>query len=361
MSATPVQDGSTAAVHPRAMKALALLAALLVAGAADAAAPSAADPVGTVASLFQKYDVVGIPEVHRYAECHVFLRQLVSDPRITGAIDDIVVEFGNGRYQDVADRYVMGGDVPAAELEKVWQNTTMLLVWDSPLYRQFFETVRNVNATLPRAHRIRVLLGDPDIDWATATTREEYEKHADRDYYFAGVVDREVFAKKHKALLIAGSMHMLNARPSEEPVRDLRRSLADLIRRRHPGRVFAFWQSTTRLSTPAAKLPVVVIAAGTPWGDRPFADFAPHGVMVQKMVDGKKEWVPLTDTDWSVVKKMADGLLDYGPVMNEVPAPASAYKDPARVTELRRRAAIMQQVYGMSFDEELAEALRCSP
>jgi hypothetical protein len=343
------------------MKTLLLACLLAAASVGNAAAATPADPIGTIASLFKTYDVVGIPESHRHAECHVFLRQLVRDPRITSAIDDIVVEFGNGRYQDVADRYVMGGEVAPEELQKVWADTTMFLVWDSPLYREFFETVRAVNATLPKTHRIRVLLGDPDIEWENVKTQADYEKKADRDFYYAGVVDREVFAKKHKALLIAGTMHLINARPSEEPVRELRRSAGDLLHRRHPSRVFAFWQSTSRLGTAVTPLPVVRIAAGTPLGERSFADYAPHNVMIQKMVDGKKQWVPLLATDWPAVKKMADGLLDYGQPMNEVPAPAAAYKDPARVAELRRRAAILGQVYGMSFDDELAEALRCSP
>ncbi|MBV8516819.1 MAG: hypothetical protein JO197_05375 [Acidobacteria bacterium] len=172
------------------------------------AAPAPQDAIGTIASLFTKYDVVGIPEVHRMAETHVFLRQLVSDPRITRVIDDVVVESGNARYQEVMDRYIMGADVPLAEVEPAWRDTTMFLVWDSPLYRQLFETIRNVNTTLPRAHRIRVLLGDPPIPWEQVKTRADYERFADRDFSYAEVVDREVFAKHHKALLIAGAMHV---------------------------------------------------------------------------------------------------------------------------------------------------------
>jgi hypothetical protein len=39
----------------------------------------------------------------------------------------------------------------------VWQDTTQLLVWDAPMYRELLVTVRDVNRTLPRDRRTRVL------------------------------------------------------------------------------------------------------------------------------------------------------------------------------------------------------------
>lgn len=39
---------------------------------------------------------------------HEFLRRLVRDPRFPPAFQDIVVEFGNPRYQGVMDRYIAG-------------------------------------------------------------------------------------------------------------------------------------------------------------------------------------------------------------------------------------------------------------
>ena len=39
------------------------------------------------------------------------------------------------------------------------------LIRDRPIYEEFFRSVRAVNATLPASRRLRVLLGDPAIDW----------------------------------------------------------------------------------------------------------------------------------------------------------------------------------------------------
>jgi hypothetical protein len=48
-------------------------------------------------------------------------------------MNDIVVEFGNSRYQDVMDRFVRGEDVPHAQLQPVWQNTAQAHeIWDVP-------------------------------------------------------------------------------------------------------------------------------------------------------------------------------------------------------------------------------------
>jgi hypothetical protein len=76
------------------------------------------------------------------------------------------VEFGNALYQDIADRYVSGKEVSAADLSQVWRNHTNPIMFDSPVYEQLFKTVREVNQTLPEGKRWRILLGDPrDAYW----------------------------------------------------------------------------------------------------------------------------------------------------------------------------------------------------
>ena len=332
----------------------AALALALLTGCASAPANPGHDPVSLIASLFDRYDVVGIPENHRSPEVHVFLRQLITDPRIHSRIDDVVVEFGNARYQETADRYIRGDDVAPEDLERIWRDTGQFMVWDSPLYRQFFEIVRTLNATMPATNRIRVILGDPPIPWENVTTKLDYERFADRDLHFADVVAREVLARNRKALLIAGGTHMLNARPGEEPLSERRRSLADLIRRRHPGRIFTFWATPVPLFPANLPRPVAIVVRGSRFENRSFAEVAPRNVMMRK--EGK--WVPLTSDDWPAIDRMADGLIDYG-ISNVVLPPPETYCDQAYVTELRRRARILAEVYGLDmFIGDVDEAVR---
>jgi hypothetical protein len=128
-------------------------------------------------------------------------------------VNDILVESGNARHQDVIDRYVNGEAVSRETLRRVWEDTTVpSTVWDRPIYEEFYRTVREVNATLAPARKLRVLLGDPPIDWSVVRTPDEvlgWQKQ--RDSYPADVLQREVVAKKRRALLIYGDGHLVRA------------------------------------------------------------------------------------------------------------------------------------------------------
>ncbi len=72
-----------------------------------------------------------------------------------------------------------------------------------------FETIRSVNQTLTPAKRLHVYLGDPPIDWEQVKTHEDVEKWlAQRDSYFASVVEKQIYAKGIKGLLIIGEEHL---------------------------------------------------------------------------------------------------------------------------------------------------------
>src|ERR1700751_1935794 len=111
--------------------------------------------------------MVGIGESHGLQNHHDALQLLLADPRLPEVVDDIVVEFGNARYQDTMDRFIAGHPVADAELRAVWRNTTQSprQTWDAPVYEQFYRTVRAVNWARRGGRQTRVLLGDPAIDW----------------------------------------------------------------------------------------------------------------------------------------------------------------------------------------------------
>ncbi len=136
------------------------------------------------------------------------LALLLSDPRLPGVVDDIVVEFGNALYQDTIDAFIVGQPVNDADLRPVWRNTTSSPgAWDGPMYEQVYRTVRAANWAQPPGKRMRVLLGDPPIDWAKITTREEFLAFFQhRDAYFVSVVQQQVVvAKGRRALLCEGA------------------------------------------------------------------------------------------------------------------------------------------------------------
>ncbi len=108
----------------RAFASLLLSVALACGVPAAAADALAADPVATIIEAFDTHPIVALGEGnHGNLQGHTFRLQLIRDPRFAARVNDMVVEFGNPRFQGTIDRYVAGEDVPRAELRKVWEDT----------------------------------------------------------------------------------------------------------------------------------------------------------------------------------------------------------------------------------------------
>ncbi len=224
-----------------------LVLALLLAPAALGAVPPGDDPVPVAphAGVLEQFDrgpLVAFLETHGSVLQHEFLRSLVAHPDFGRRVDAVVVEFGSARYQVTIDRFVRGERVPATSLSRVWRRTTQTSgVWNDPVYEQFFRAVRAANLRRSRGERVRVLLGDPPIDWrrirtSTCPRREtptcvEYWISR-RSRHYADVVTNKVLARGHKALLVAGAFHLVRP-PAGRPWNE-----TGILERRFPGSVF---------------------------------------------------------------------------------------------------------------------------
>ena len=170
--------------------------------------PTPQDPVEGIVRLFDTYRIVMLGEIHECRQQYDLLRRLVAAPRFAERVNDIVVEFGNARFQGVVDRYIAGEDVPLDEVQRAWRDTVGAMGPVSPVYGEFYAAVRAANAKLPKPRRLRVLLGDPPIDWDRVRAREDIAVFLPfRDEFYAGTVRQEVLAKKRRALLIMGAGH----------------------------------------------------------------------------------------------------------------------------------------------------------
>jgi hypothetical protein len=163
-----------------------------------------------VIAAYRKHRIVAIGEIHGQQEHYDAMQTLLFDPRLPDMIDDIVVEFGNALYQPTIDRFVNGEIVEDRDLRLIWRNTTQSPsnTWDAPMHEQFFRSVRAANWTLPAEKKIRVLLGDPPIDWATVKTRADVLAFGDRNGHTMSVIEREVLAKGRRALICYGTNHV---------------------------------------------------------------------------------------------------------------------------------------------------------
>jgi hypothetical protein len=73
---------------------------------------------------------------------------------------------------------------------------------------ELYRAIRQLNASLSAEHQLRILLGDPPIDWGQVRTKEDHAKWiALRDTFPANLIEREVLAKHRRALVVFGNMH----------------------------------------------------------------------------------------------------------------------------------------------------------
>ena len=173
----------------------------------DIAAMPAAD---FLVDAFDRVPLVAFSEPrHGAGGTKEFLTTLIRHRRFAGTVTDIVVEFGNARYQDVADRYIAGEPVARDRLKQIWENTTVVTgVWTAPMYEGMLREIRALNGSLPPSKRVRVLLGDPPIDWSVVRGPADEDMNDWRDAHFAWVVEEQVMKKSRRALLWIGGAHL---------------------------------------------------------------------------------------------------------------------------------------------------------
>lgn len=180
-----------------------LAAATLVAAPADAGQPRPpSDPAGALLAAFDTHSIVAKSS----PDPGPFVFDLVRDPRFPGRVNDIAVECGNSLHQPLLDAYIAGGDVPG--ISRVWRDTTQPSCGFSLFYEQLFALVRQVNTKLPAAKKIRVLAGDPPIDWNRIHAPADMEPFHDRDGSIVSVVKTQVLQKHRKVLMLFGLGHL---------------------------------------------------------------------------------------------------------------------------------------------------------
>jgi hypothetical protein len=319
--------------RPRAALGLLILLLTFLPSEGALAAPPAVpiDPVESIIRAFDNHQVVALGEGnHGNLPGHELRLKLIREPGFHRVVRDIVVEFGNSRYQDLMDRYLQGEDVPRDELNKVWRNTAQgNAVWDVPIYEEFYRAVRELNLTVSAEERLRVILGDIDFDWSQVRTTEDYMRQPQRsDAYVADVIGREVLSKGRRALIIHGDLHFARAptvwEPQEQAAPPHRHVLdgasADgartIVTILEGAGVDVFSIYTNTLTDLAALQPDVVqweapklaLLVNTGLGREPFSTFNP----APRRVDG--EWMVADRAHSALLQEQFDAILYLGPV-----------------------------------------------
>jgi hypothetical protein len=295
------------------------------------------EPVAAIVDALRTHSVVAVTAGHGEARGYAFAQLLIHDPRLIAAINDIVIEEGSSRYQDVADRFVRGDNVPIEALRHVWRDTTQPGLGYDRQWEEFFQAVRGVNAAQPAAHKVRILLGDPPIAWENVKTPDDHRKWIEmRDTFPADLIQREVIAKGRHALLTYGSMHFqrknLNANyESEGPAE----TIVSRLENKWGAKVFTiFTADVSSLQADAATWPSpsLAIVRGTVLGAADFTAYYPSEAIGRFPIrDGKPDFSsPLPRDQWKTLR--AEDQFDAVLYMGKGPSP-HVDLDPARCAE----------------------------
>lgn len=318
----------------------------------DASIPTPEPAIPAILAAFDRYDVVAIPAGHGMKDVNDFLLDLIRDPRFPDKVDDIAVECGNSLYQPVLDRYIAGMDVPFAEVRKTWRNTTQTMCGLSGFFEQFFPLVRAINQKLPPVKRLRVLAGDPPIDWETINTPDDAWRFLNRDPVIASIMEKEVLSRSRKALMLFGTMHLLHGTadggPSSSSQRNAPPSAVSLYEKTYPNRTFVISDLGTygtkrrnTSDTPFASWPnpSVFPTRGTWLGAMPLKEFRLPPVSVQDCI----VTIDFPPNLRKPIEAFVDAILYLGPqdfALTE-PTPASTALDTEYMTELSRRESLL--------------------
>jgi hypothetical protein len=359
MESQDAQAGSRSA-FPRAIWsccAVVLLAAMSLGQTKEVQKPPGADPtpepaVAAILGAFDKYEVVAMPEAHSMKDVDDFILSLIRNPAFPDKLNDIAVECGNALYQPILDRYIAGEDVPLKEAQKAWRNTTQPMCGMSAFFEQFFPLVRVINQKLPAAKRLRVLAGDPPIDWDQVKVFDDAVKFLDRDNSISSVMEKEVLSKHRKALMLFGVFHLMHG-VSRSAVSAYEKNypnvtfvisdfgLFDLGTPATPRSVFAGWPS-----------PSLMRAKGTWLGAMDLSHFLPAPILMNKNCEVRNEFPKELQRP---MENLVDAFLYLGPPDLSLTEQTLAYiaLDADYKKELQRRDSLTGPGRGLlqQFDE----------
>jgi len=281
--------------------------------------PSPVEARRAIVEAFATHDLVAVSDPHGNMQVQAFILSLVRDPGFAAAVDDIVLETASSRYQDAIDRFVRGDDVPRAVLRKAWDEhavpTSTGVQAD-----ELVQAVRDVNRSLTGARKLRLIAGDPPIDWDNVSSAQEHRRWIElRDSYPADLIRRQVLERGRRALVIYGQGHLQRRQIASNYDMSTwqAQTVVSLLERDTAARVFGVWTWLDRgVQLPEAAswaVPSLAVVKETPLGARDFAVYA-RGMDVGRFAVRDAELVPLPRDQWRTLRmdEQFDAVLYLG-------------------------------------------------
>ena len=301
-------------------------------------APTPVGPIPAILQAFQTHDIVGLTDPHGNVQVQAFLLSLVRDPTFPTLVDDIVMETASARYQDALDRFVRGDDVPRDVLRRAWEEHTVansLGVQAEEMTR----AVRAINASLGGNRKLRVIAGDPPIDWDNISAPGDGRRWIElRDSYPADLIRRQVLDRGRRALLIYGQGHLQRRQIASNYDMSTWQSqtVVSLLERDHSARVFNVWTfNNEKVHMPDVvtswPVPSLATVRGTTLGARDFDVYSGGFGLGDRFGVRDGQLVPLPRAEWKMMhmQDQFDAVLYLGPpsTMTNLTVPAEWCQD----------------------------------
>jgi hypothetical protein len=340
-----------------------LLAVMLVASAAVAAQgpapvlPAPVEPITAILDAFRTHEIVAISDPHGNVQLQAFLLSLIRDARLPGAVNDIVIETLSSRYQDAIDRFVRGEDVSRDLLRKAWEDHTV--PGTGAQVEDMIRAVRAVNASLGGDRKLRLIAGDPPIDWDNITSAQDHRRWIElRDTYPADLIRRQVLERGRHAVVIYGQGHLQRRQivSNYDMSTWQAQTIVSLLEHDAGVRVFNIWtllDKNAELPEGVAswRVPSLAIMQGTTLGaadfgrySRGLGDGTRFAVRSARGAGAAYQLVPLPREEWKTMRMedQFNALLYLGAPssMTDEPMPAALCQDAQFVKTRLERLAV---------------------
>ena len=292
-----------------------------------AVSPESISPVNdTIKAQLAAGKLVALGDVHGSSYVVAQLIDFLQHEANWQQVDDIAVEFGNARYQALADRFIVqGDDIAMAEVRHIWRDTLYFMAWQYDVYEQLVLTLRQLNQT--RHHKVRLVLAEPALDWRTLTAAGWQQQVAAREQGYSDLIAREIIGQNRSGILLFGTFHFIrqpvtlaNGKPF--------RSVAAMLNTTYPNKLYTLWPRMANDGVaPIAEqqAPYVITLAQAPFGELPFSQISRR----------------IAASESATLAQVADGYHYLKSTARNAPISTAAQTDAAWHRELKRRANIV--------------------
>lgn len=282
--------------------------------------------------------LVALGDVHGSPSIVQQLMGFLADPEHWQQVDDIAVEFGNSRYQALADSYIVdGAALELSQVRPIWRDTLYFMAWQYDVYEQLVLQLRHWNQT--RTHKVRLVLAEPALDWSSLTAEGWQQQVAAREQGYQQIITQQVLQPKRRGILLFGTFHMMKQPVIMQDGTSFS-SLVTLLRQQQAAEIYTIWPRMAGDNVIAqADAPYLLPLANSVLGQQPFSDITRR----------------VSAAESTLLRDVADGYLFLASTERKAPYSQAALSELAWHQELLRRAAVVGQRSGQQIERWVSQ------